>query len=68
MRTNAERQGTGEFFTPAIAADHIGETILATDRRPGGLFLGPAAGTGTMTRAAAAAMRAYGVDPASYRW
>ncbi|MFD6967170.1 hypothetical protein [Streptomyces sp. NPDC059949] len=67
-RTYAERQSTGEFFTPAIAADHIGEVIFATDRTPGELFLEPAAGTGTMARAAAAAMRSYGEDPARYRW
>ncbi|WP_424892334.1 hypothetical protein [Streptomyces sp. XH2] len=68
MRSYAERQSTGEFFTPAVAADHAGETTLATDREPGGLFLEPAAGTGTMARAAAATMRAYGIDPASYQW
>lgn len=66
MRTYAARQSTGEFFTPAIAANNVGETIFATDRRPGDLFLEPAAGTGTMARAAAAALRAYGADPTSY--
>ncbi|MEU6349977.1 hypothetical protein ABZ896_11685 [Streptomyces sp. NPDC047072] len=68
MRTYAERQSTGEFFTPAMAADNIGEVIFATERKPGDLFLEPAAGTGTMARAAAAALRVYGTDPASYRW
>lgn len=68
MRTYAERQSTGEFFTPAMAADHVAETIFATDRKPGELILEPAAGTGTMARAAAAALRLYGADPAGYRW
>ncbi|MFJ3946118.1 DNA methyltransferase family protein [Streptomyces griseoaurantiacus] len=68
MRTYAERQSTGEFFTPAMAADNVGETIFATDRKPGDLFLEPAAGTGTMARAAAAALRVYGADPATFHW
>ncbi|MFI5986830.1 hypothetical protein ACIBEA_38960 [Streptomyces sp. NPDC051555] len=68
MRPYTERQRTGEFFTPAIAADHVGETTFATDLEPGSLLLEPAAGTGTMARAAAAAMRRDGMDPASHRW
>lgn len=68
MRSYTERQSTGEFFTPAIAADNVGETTLATGLEPGALLLEPCAGTGTMARAAAAAMRVYGMDPARYRW
>ncbi|MEU2769831.1 MULTISPECIES: hypothetical protein [Streptomyces] len=68
MRSYSERQSTGEFFTPAIAADNVGDILLSTDRRPGDLLLEPAAGTGTMTRAAAATMRYFGADPAEYRW
>ncbi|WP_328373061.1 hypothetical protein OG800_49600 (plasmid) [Streptomyces sp. NBC_00445] len=68
MRTYSERQRTGEFFTPAMAADHVGEIIFAADRKPGDLFLEPAAGTGTLARAAAAALRVYGADPAIFRW
>ncbi|MFZ3491859.1 hypothetical protein ACODT5_01215 [Streptomyces sp. 5.8] len=68
MRSYSERQATGEFFTPAVAADNLGDILLATDRRPGELLLEPAAGTGTMARAAAATMRSLGTDPAEYRW
>ncbi|WP_331731623.1 hypothetical protein [Streptomyces sp. NBC_00073] len=68
MRSYSERQGTGEFFTPAIAADHMADILLSADRRPGELFLEPAAGTGTMARAAAATMRSFGTDPGAYRW
>ncbi|MFI5822911.1 hypothetical protein ACIA8I_28020 [Streptomyces rishiriensis] len=68
MRSYSERQSTGEFFTPAIAADHMGDILFSTDRRPGDLFLEPAAGTGTMARAAAATLRFFGTDPAEYRW
>ncbi|WP_245238518.1 hypothetical protein [Streptomyces sp. MZ04] len=66
MRTYAERQSTGEFFTPAIIADNVGEALFTTNRQPGDLLLEPAAGTGTMARAAAAALRLHGMDPASY--
>ncbi|MFD7898914.1 hypothetical protein [Streptomyces sp. NPDC059743] len=68
MRSYTERQSTGEFFTPPIAADNVGEITLATGLEPGALLLEPCAGTGTMARAAAAAMRVYGMDPGSYRW
>ncbi|MGV2915636.1 hypothetical protein [Streptomyces alfalfae] len=68
MRSYSERQSTGEFFTPAAAANNVGDILLSTDRRPGDLLLEPAAGTGTMTRAAAATMRYFGADPAEYRW
>ncbi|WP_030578657.1 hypothetical protein [Streptomyces anulatus] len=68
MRSYSERQSTGEFFTPAAAADNVGDILLSADRRPGDLLLEPAAGTGTMTRAAAATMRYFGADPAEYRW
>ncbi|MEU4111094.1 hypothetical protein [Streptomyces sp. NPDC027717] len=68
MRSYSERQSTGEFFTPAVAADHMGDILFSNDRRPGDLFLEAAAGTGTMARAAAATMRFFGTDPAEYRW
>lgn len=68
MRSYSERQSTGEFFTPAIAADHVGEVSFATGLEAGALLLEPCAGTGTMARAAAAAMRVYGMNPAHYRW
>uniref|UniRef100_UPI0006E3AD59 hypothetical protein n=1 Tax=Streptomyces graminilatus TaxID=1464070 RepID=UPI0006E3AD59 len=55
MRSYGERQSTGEFFTPAIAADHVGEVSFATGLQAGSLLLEPCAGTGTMARAAAAA-------------
>lgn len=68
MRSYSERQSTGEFFTPAIATNLMGDVLFSADRRPGDLFLEPAAGTGTMARSAAATMRFCGTDPASYRW
>ncbi|EDY49271.1 hypothetical protein [Streptomyces clavuligerus] len=68
LRSYGERQSTGEFFTPAIAADSVGDILLLAGRQPGDLLLEPAAGTGTMARSAAAALRALGSDPAVYRW
>jgi hypothetical protein len=68
MRPYSDRQATGEFFTPAVAADHMGEVLFSINRQPGELFLEAAAGTGTMARAAAATMRSFGTDPAEYRW
>jgi len=68
MRSYTERQTTGEFFTPSIVADNVGQIALAEGLEPGALFLDPCAGTGTMARAAAAAMRVYGLDPRLYRW
>ncbi|MFC7983278.1 N-6 DNA methylase [Streptomyces sp. NPDC057336] len=68
MRSYSERQSTGEFFTPAMAADHMAEVLFSRDRRPGDLLLEPAAGTGTMARAAAATMRFAGTDPAAFHW
>lgn len=68
MRSYSERQSTGEFFTPAVAANHMGELLFSTDRKPGDLILEAAAGTGTMARAAAATMRFLHTNPAEYRW
>lgn len=68
MRGYSQRQATGEFFTPSIAAANVGEIALVTRLEPGALFLEPCAGTGTMARAAAATLRSQGLDPARYRW
>ncbi|MFJ4003926.1 N-6 DNA methylase [Streptomyces sp. NPDC090023] len=68
MRSYSDRQATGEFFTPAVATDFMGDMVFTADRRPGDLLLEPAAGTGTMARSAAATMRSLGTDPADYHW
>ncbi|MFI2906726.1 N-6 DNA methylase [Streptomyces sp. PDY-4] len=68
MRSYSERQSTGEFFTPSVVTNFIGDMVISADRKPGDLFLEPAAGTGTMARSAAATMRFFGTDPAAYRW
>ncbi|MEU8544538.1 hypothetical protein AB0C52_31855 [Streptomyces sp. NPDC048717] len=68
MRSYSDRQATGEFFTPAVATDFMGDMVFTADRRPGDLLLEPAAGTGTMARSAAATMRSVGTDPAVYHW
>ncbi|MEU5137080.1 N-6 DNA methylase [Streptomyces californicus] len=68
MRSYSERQSTGEFFTPSVATNFMGDVVLSTDRKPGDLFLEPAAGTGTMARSAAATLRFFGTDPALYHW
>lgn len=68
MRRYSERQSTGEFFTPAIVTNTADAILLSTDRKPGDLILEPAAGTGAMARAAAAAMRFFGSDPVAYHW
>jgi hypothetical protein len=68
MRGRSQRQATGAFFTPAAAADHVGEITLAERPEPGALLLEPCAGTGTMVRAAAATLRSQDLDPGRYRW
>ncbi|MGW4890736.1 hypothetical protein ACWEQL_00475 [Kitasatospora sp. NPDC004240] len=68
MRGYGERQKTGEFFTPAGAADTTAEVALPDDLELGAQFLEPCAGTGTMARAAAATLRLHGRSPADYRW
>ncbi|MFF1716533.1 hypothetical protein [Streptomyces sp. NPDC058268] len=68
MRSYADRQQAGQFFTPAVAANHHAEILLAHRLPSGARLLEPCAGTGTMVRAAAATLRSQGLDPASYRW
>lgn len=68
MRGHGQKQATGEFFTPSIAAANVGEIALTERLEPGALFLEPCAGTGTMARAAAVTLRSQGLDPAQYRW
>jgi len=69
MRSYSSRQATGEFFTPSIAADPAAEIeLLSSPVEPGALILEPCAGTGTMVRALAAAMRFFGSEPGQYRW
>lgn len=68
MRGYSQKQATGEFFTPSMASDHVGEVTLPGGLEPGGLILEPCAGTGTMVRAAAATLRLQGLDPGRYRW
>ncbi|MFD7340754.1 hypothetical protein ACFV98_32920 [Streptomyces violascens] len=68
MRSYADRQKAGQFFTPSIAADHHAEVLLTEPLPPGARLIEPCAGTGTMVRAAAATLRFQGKDPADYRW
>jgi hypothetical protein len=68
MRSYSERQKTGEFFTPAVAANAISEMLFTTGLEPGAQLIEPCAGTGSIVRAAAAALRFYGLDPGRFRW
>ncbi|MER5356485.1 hypothetical protein ABT093_39970 [Kitasatospora sp. NPDC002551] len=68
MRGHGQKQATGEFFTPSIASDPAGEILLTDLPAPGAVLLEPCAGTGTMVRAAAAALRFQGLDPGRYHW
>lgn len=68
MRSYADRQQAGQFFTPTVAANHHAEILLAHRLPAGARLLEPCAGTGTMVRAAAATLRSQGLDPASYQW
>ncbi|MFI5749079.1 N-6 DNA methylase [Streptomyces sp. NPDC051644] len=68
MRSYADRQQAGQFFTPAIVANHHAEILLSEPIPPGARLIEPCAGTGTMVRAAAATLRFQGTDPAVYQW
>lgn len=50
------------------AADPAGEITMTQRLAPGAVLLEPCAGTGTMVRAAAAALRFQGIDPGLYHW
>ncbi|MFE3631574.1 hypothetical protein [Streptomyces goshikiensis] len=68
MRARSTREHHGQFFTPAGAADLTGDVLMSPPPRTGARLIEPCAGTGTMARAAAATLRAQGVDPAHYSW
>lgn len=69
MRSYSARQATGEFFTPSIVADPAATIeLLSSPLEPGTMILEACAGTGTMVRALAAALRFFGSDPGQYRW
>lgn len=68
MRSYADRQTAGQFFTPADVADHHAEILLSEPIPVGARLIEPCAGTGTMVRAAAATLRSQGADPAAYQW
>ncbi|MGW7316315.1 N-6 DNA methylase [Streptomyces sp. NPDC054865] len=68
MRSYADRRQAGQFFTPAMAADHLAKMLLADPPPPGARLIEPCAGTGGMVRAAAATLRLQGRDPGDYHW
>lgn len=68
LRGRGLKEATGEFFTPVGAADHLSEVLTSDRPEPGRVWLEPCAGTGTLVRAAAAALRFEGLDPGLYHW
>lgn len=65
LRSTAEKQGSGAFYTPM----HVSELMAAmAPLTEGGTFLEPTCGAGGMAIAAANVMRRGGLDPATVTW
>lgn len=67
MRSHGARKARGEFYTPPAVAEAMAGMTLA-GLSSGQSICDPAAGTGGLLRAAAAALRAEGKDPHEYLW
>jgi N-6 DNA methylase len=67
LRSKGAKQGQGQFYTPAIAADAIARMTIS-GAKPGQSICDPAAGTGGLLRAAAAQIRAEGHEPREFLW
>jgi hypothetical protein len=65
LRPRSALRTRGQFFTPAAAADVMAVMLGVSEHAS---VSDPAMGTGGMFRAAAAAMRARGMDPATVAW
>ncbi|GAA0694865.1 hypothetical protein GCM10010193_56940 [Kitasatospora atroaurantiaca] len=70
MRSKAQRSGSGEFHTPNAVCDFMARILLGSpeDLRPGLSIHDPAAGSGSMLRAAAQHIRDAGHQPADFHW
>ncbi|WP_410646218.1 N-6 DNA methylase [Amycolatopsis sp. cmx-4-54] len=66
VRTESSWKARGQYYTPTSLTDLIAR--LAGTPAPGESVNDPACGTGGMFRAAAAAMRSAGDDPATASW
>lgn len=67
LASKRSRQSQGQFYTPAEVAEAIAR-MSVTGVKPGQSICDPAAGTGGLLRAAAAAVRANGGDPHEVWW
>lgn len=65
MRSRVTRADRGQFYTPQVATRHMATSL---DVHPGQTVVEPAAGTGALLCAAAAAMRERGHDAAQAWW